>query len=200
MIRYEHIVATIQVSGGARYVLDFLPEFKLGDYDSAPIADDIALALYYNNLGAAIKRSGRFDLAEYIYSKALQHDPQNYSALSNLVGLYRFQGRAKEAEMISARVEGYRDRNPYYHFFRAKLLLTDGKYEQALLLLRRSVLLKQDESDFYLALSQTYAALGDVAVSERMADKARKYRKGMPSIEESEMGRRFWTDGVLIKY
>jgi hypothetical protein len=60
--------------------------------------------------------------------------------------------------------------------------------------------LKQDESDFYLALSQTYAALGDVAVSERMADKARKYRKGMPSIEESEMGRRFWTDGVLIKY
>jgi len=234
MIRYEHIVATGRMLGESRYVVDFLPEFILGDYDSAPVADRIALALYYSNLGAeslvendtgsaithlkkslslnadssdawsnlgaAMRRAGKFELAEYSYSRALKSDPQNFSALNNLVALYQFQGRKSEAKLLSERVARYRGRNPYYHFFLANLLLEKGEYEDALSPLRRSIRLKHDESDFYRVLAQTHAALGDVHSSQRMAARARKYQKKVPTVEENEMGHRFWTDGVLIRH
>ena len=134
MIRYEHIVATGSAGGGRSYVIDFLPEFVVGDMDAKIISDLEAHALFYNNLGAeaivdgrvdeslvnfrrairlrpkfssawnnmgaAMRRTGQYELAEFSYLRALDQDYANYSALGNLVLLYRYTDRDGEAAAV----------------------------------------------------------------------------------------------------
>ena len=47
----------------------------------------------WSNMGAAMRRVGRHDLAEFSYLKAIHQNSRNFSAQNNLVSLYKFQGR-----------------------------------------------------------------------------------------------------------
>ena len=69
----------------------------------------------------------------------------------------------------------------------AKRLTAAAKFRQALPLLQKPVGLKHDKPNFSVVLSNTYVALGNVPVSEKMAAKARKYEMEMRSIEDAEM-------------
>lgn len=209
MIRYEHIVAVGRF-GEDTYVVDFLPEFLIGDRPSEDISDEKALALYYNNLGAesvvaekpaqgigylrkalaldlensdtwnnmgaAMRRTGKKRLAEFSYMKALEIDSYNYSALSNLARFYEAEGRDREAEMIASRVDRYRKRNPYFHAFAARILFDRGEYEEAHLLLNEAIRLDRDEPEFYEASARIYLAEGNERQYQRQLERANYYR------------------------
>ncbi|MFN3238052.1 MAG: tetratricopeptide repeat protein [Pseudomonadales bacterium] len=209
MIRYEHIVAVGRF-GEETYVVDFLPEFLIGDRPSKNISDEQALALYYNNLGAeavvddkadagipylqkslqlnpensdawnnmgaALRRTGNEVLVEFSYLKALEKDSYNYSALSNLARFYEMEGRTREAEMIAGRVDRYRKRNPYFHAFAAEVLYQQGEYEEAQLFMDSAIRLKRDEPAFYEASAKIYLAQGNEVAHQRQLQRAQRFR------------------------
>lgn len=232
MIRYEHIVATGDLSRGESYVVDFLPEFIIGDQTTRSVSDDTALSLYYNNLGAesmidgeldnaiayfryaltlrpefsgawnnmgaVMKRAGKDELAEFSYRRALFEDASNYSALSNLAEFYRARGEGEKAERFMERVNRYRRRNPYFHFYVASLFFREDRLEEAKYFLERSIELKEDEPDFYVALARTYRRLGDEEKSEELLALAEEYRNTEFRRPERPMNHRFWTYTINV--
>lgn len=232
MIRYEHILASGDLRGGAEYIVDFLPEFVIGEKASERITDAHALALYFNNvgaerviaedydgaiaslrksllikedftdawnnLGAAYRRRGDGELAEFAYQRAIKADGSNYSALSNLAQYYELSGRQKEARHFMNRVERYRKRNPYFHYFVARVLFERGDVEDAVGVLERSIELKRDEPDFYEALADGYARLGNERASTRYANLAAKYRAAEPQPVARSRNHRFWIQTIRV--
>ncbi len=227
MIRYEHIVATGHLAGGGLYVVDFLPEFVLGDMRTNLISDEEALALYFNNLGAegvvegriddavlnlrhainlrpqfsdawnnmgaAMRRAGEYELAEFSYHRAIHQDFTNYSALSNLAQFYHYRGREKEASHFQERVNRYRSQNPYFHYFHAQLSFQQGEYSDARESLRKSIRLKREEPDFYVALAKIHEKMGEQEESLEMLAVAKKYREGTLRAPVRRMNHRFWS-------
>lgn len=232
MVRYQHIVATGEIIGGSQYVVDFLPEFVIGDMRAKVIPDREAKALYFNNLGAegivdgslddaikylrfairlqpdfsdawtnmgaAQRRSEQYDLAEFSYQRALQQDPGNYSALSNLGWFYQFRGRDREAAEIVERVHQYRDRNPYFHYFKGRVAFEQGAYQRALDEIQKSVKLKRDEPDFYTTLAQIHERIGDTEQSRKMLALADRYKSAELKAPERRMNHRYWTMSTTV--
>jgi Flp pilus assembly protein TadD len=233
MIRYEHIVAMGKFSDGRVYVIDFLPEFTIGDMRSNIISDEDAVALYYNNLGgeglvenrngdavkylrislrldslasdtwnnmgAAMRRTGENDLAEFSYLRAIHLDAENYTALSNLAQFYKRHGREVEAAHFLRRVEKYRDRNPYFHYFLAEVSYQEGDFVGAEESLQKSIRLKREDPDFYLALAKTNEMMGNTEKSEEMLMLAEKYRQGLLRAPERRMNHRWWSSRLPIE-
>jgi len=232
LVRYEHIIAAGQLNSGDKFVVDFLPDFVIGDRPANKIDDNHALALYYNNLGAegvidghyssaianlqkalsidadysdawnnmgaALRRDGQLDLAEFAYQRALYLDVNNYSALSNLAQFYQYTGREREASHFIDRVNRYRQRNPYFHYFVARFFYERGDYKDAIALLERSIHLKRDEPDFYEALAKTYDQMGDAVRSDRYMALADKYRDQVIEPTPRIRNHRFWVQSIDV--
>ncbi|MBT7369179.1 MAG: hypothetical protein HN816_00935 [Gammaproteobacteria bacterium] len=228
MIRYEHIIATGMLPGDQQYAVDFLPEFVLDGMETAQVTDEVATAIYYNNIGAehlidgqpgkaianirraiivrpnysdawnnmgaAMRRAGHHDLAEFSYMKAISQDKFNQSALSNLTQLYSYLGRQDETSQYIDKVNRYRLRNPYYLYSLAQESIKNGHYQQALGYLKKSIRYKRNEPDFYIAMSNIYKELGDEENRKKKLALAKKYREGALQAPERRMNHRFWTD------
>jgi Flp pilus assembly protein TadD len=98
MIRYEHIVATGRLPGGERYVVDFLPEFNLGDFDWQPNSDAEAVSLYFNNLGAEQLVAGNSAAAIGLFQQALLQAPNDSDAWNNMGAALSRQNQDRLAE------------------------------------------------------------------------------------------------------
>ncbi len=147
----------------------------------------------WNNMGAAMRRAGRDAEAEYSYVRSLNLDPYNYSALSNLSQFYESTGRVEDAEDISARVERYRRRNPYFHYFVAQVFAEEGKLDESIVFLKQAIRLKKDEPQFYEALARVYQRQGAKSESERQLAMATRYREAVSvTPPERTMNHRIW--------
>ncbi|MFT7244178.1 MAG: Flp pilus assembly protein TadD [Candidatus Azotimanducaceae bacterium] len=160
---------------GAEAVVDGKPDLAIQHLQQA-LALSPGNSDTWNNMGAAMRRAGNDRLGVFSYYQALEKNAFNYSALTNLARYYEAEGRANEARDISDRVDRYRRRNPYYHFFVAKLLYEDGQWNEAQEVLNRAIRLKKDEPEFYEALAQISRALGNEAETDRYLAKATRYR------------------------
>ena len=106
------------------------------------------------NLGVVLGRNAQYAEAETAYLAALARDPGAIPARSNLYELYRAAGDDARADEMAREVERYRQRNPYHLFFLAETALEEGRTDQALSLLRRSIELKPEETRFHAALAR----------------------------------------------
>lgn len=154
-----------------RAVQELLRSIKLWPENSDP----------WSNLGATFRRLGESRLSEASYKRALALDKNNYSALANLTQFYLVEGRVDEAQAFVAEVHNYYSKNPYYHYYLARLSYNTGEYEEALGFLNAAVSLKRDEKDFYIAMADTYRRLGDSDNADRLMDYAGKV-KPAPSL------------------
>ncbi len=103
MVRYEHILATGRLRSGNEYVMDFLPEFVLGERDSKAVSDLHAYKLYRSNLGAEMLLEGDADLAVEHLRMALAIDDGFADGWNNMGAALRRQGRADLAEFAFQR-------------------------------------------------------------------------------------------------
>jgi tetratricopeptide (TPR) repeat protein len=106
------------------------------------------------NLGVVLGRNAQYAEAETAYLAALARDPGAIPARSNLYEIYRAAGDDARADAMAWEVERYRQRNPYHLLFLAETALDEGRTDQALSLLRRSIELKPEESRFHAALAR----------------------------------------------
>jgi Flp pilus assembly protein TadD len=149
-------------------------------------------------MGAAMRRTGENDLAEFSYLRAIHLDAGNHTALSNLARFYSYQGREGEAAHFMGRVEKYRKQNPYFHYFLAEVSFQERDYARAQRSLQKSIRLKQDDPDFYLALAKTNEMLGNTVRSEEMLVLAEKYRRGILRATERRMNHRYWSMDIPV--
>lgn len=127
----------------------------------------------WNNLGAAYRRSGDYRLAELSYKRALRLNRYNYSALANLTQIFLATGRTEQAEQFRERVDRYYAKNPYFHFYMAQIHFSGDEFDQAREALYDAIRLKGDDPQFFFALADTYAKLGEDERAVRMKEFAK---------------------------
>jgi len=141
--------------------------------EAASVRPDIA-GLWVN-LGVLYARHGRYEHAEAAYLRALHVDDNEPSALTNLSLVYQALGESELAAEYMHRVQGYRERNPYYHFASATKAYEEQQFEVALASVRKALRLKPDEDAFYRLRGQVEAALGRSRDATQSFERARAY-------------------------
>lgn len=129
-------------------------------------------AISWNNVGTTYNRLGNKSLAEYSYRMAFSQDQSNATAISNLAKFYRRNGDARLAREYELAIERFNKQNPYYHFAQGKIALLGTDLNAARNSFRRALRLKREEPDFYFALAEVYAAMGEAAEAEELVASA----------------------------
>lgn len=130
------------------------------------------LAEPWVNLGVVLTRNEQFDDAERAYLAALDADPAALSAMSNLYGLYRSQGRDADAGRMQARVERHRRNNPYYLLRLAEDAEREGRLAEARSLVEAAVERKDTDPRVHFALARARWLSGDTSGAREALDDA----------------------------
>lgn len=147
----------------------------------------------WNNIGAAYRRIGDKELAEFSYWKAISLDVDNVSALSNLARFYDKQNQPEKSQQFISRVKKYQASNPYFLAAAGRLLLDSGQLIESLDMLIRSIELKQDEPAFYLTIAEIYMVMGKEDLAIEFRHEAEVRRNATPVAPARTMNHRFWS-------
>ena len=128
------------------------------------------------NLGVLYARHRLYEYAESAYLRALEANEAEQSALANLVLVYEALEEPELAGLYRERVQGYRERNPYYHYSVATRAYERQQFADALTAVRKALRLKPDEHEFYTLRGQTLTALGRARNAEQDFERAREYQ------------------------
>ena len=121
------------------------------------------------NLGVARSRAGDVGGAFEAYSRALEAEPQNSSALTNIAFIYRQQGRNEEAE-TALRAAAHQTTNPFTLIAMADVEMLRGRPSAAAKFLRKARWWYGDEPEVHDALARLAELRGN-------ADSAARHRR-----------------------
>ena len=122
---------------------------------------DPGYPLSWSNTGVLRLRSGDRTGAERAYSTALKLDPENASALFNMVGLYQRSGERGREALFRKRLEKVERGDPFHHFLLAMEYENQGDGARAARHYLRAIRLHGDEHRFYSGLARAYLLDGD---------------------------------------
>ena len=137
------------------------PSAAIVDFKKA-LESDPSAPFVWTNLGVANSLSHEPAEAEKCYLKALQLNPTEMVAMSNLAALYQSTGRAREAKSYASKVRRFKLKNPYYHFGLGMQAYQSGEYKTAIDHFKTALKIKPVEHNFDLAMARAYAQLGDI--------------------------------------
>ncbi|MCV6615069.1 MAG: tetratricopeptide repeat protein [Cellvibrionaceae bacterium] len=120
-------------------VFSYLNAAKKADPQSATV---------WGNLGLALRRQDKLQLAEAAYLKALTLHPHDYGVMNNLAQVYSKTGRPELAARYQQRSSRHRLNNPYYHFANARRHYSVQNYSSALENLEQALRRKPEEGNF----------------------------------------------------
>ncbi len=144
-------------------------------YLRASLAADSKISSTWANLGLLYWRTAHSELAESAYRQALEVDPDDGTALTNLANLYSALGRSEVAAEYRRRVRNYQAANPYYHYALAQRAFDAEQFEAALRAVHDAIRRKRDEPRFYELQGRAYLELGRRRNAERSFERARDY-------------------------
>ena len=124
------------------------------------------------NRGVAYRFLGDPGLAEESYKEALEIDPTEMTAASNLSQLYEGLGRAEEAGEYARLVRKYRKRNPFYHFGLGLIAARDDRHAEAVEHFRRAIRRQRQDAGFREELAGSYVDLGRLRKARRSLRRA----------------------------
>ncbi len=144
-------------------------------YARASLLQDAGFVTAANTLGVVYTRAGHPVQAEAAFRSTLAVEPDNISALSNLVQLLGQQGSTQESTTLAARLEQLQPVPPFKHFNLGRLAMDSGDFGRARDHFVRELRLQpyQDEVHFWAA--QAYWRLGQTELAARHLDQAVKY-------------------------
>ena len=144
------------------------------------IKTDPNLSFIWSNLGVAYLRNNQDDAAEKAYLHAFlinkgKDEISEMTIMSNMARLYSKTGEKERAVFYEKEVASFRDKNPYYNFFKGKAAFSDGFYEESVRQFKEAIRKKDDEHLFHYALGLSYIKLEDYSDAERSLKKAISY-------------------------
>lgn len=149
---FNNLAVEFLVEGQAQQALELF---------QVALALDESLAMAWNNIGSALGRLDRPQLAEYSFLKASLLDRNNASAVNNLARYYAEIGETAKSQRYRRAVQSYNNRNPYYHYMLGNLAFEEKSFEAAREHFQEAIRRNDLEPDFYLALGMTFRELGD---------------------------------------
>jgi Flp pilus assembly protein TadD len=170
----DHEVAALYYNNlGAEALLDYDLSRAYAYFQKA-IETAPRMADPWVNLGVALGRNWQVEDAITAYRTALELDPRQYSAMSNLYDLYLSEDRLAEAAELAPAIDRYKRRNPYILLKLAEESLEQEDFQQALELLDRALDKKEEEHLFHYARARTLYLAGDPGGAETSLDRARE--------------------------
>ncbi len=152
-----------------------------GDVERAELNFRIAtqlgpeLAAPWIGLGVIQFRQGRLESALESYRHALEVEPGNPSALTNLAHLYRRQGLEDQAG-AALRAAGEGSSSPFTLIALADSEMAQGDVRRARHYLRKARHNYRDEPEVWEAMARLETARGDQSAAQRYRDRARALR------------------------
>ncbi len=119
------------------------------------------------NLGVLYARSGLPRLAESAQLRALEAQPGNHSAMTNLARLHTLQGNTEQAAYYQRRVRFYQQQNPWYHFWLANQAMGAARFADAFEALERALNLQPDEHRFHFLAGRIHTRLGNLEAARQ---------------------------------
>lgn len=130
------------------------------------------LPLLWVNLGAIYRQTGQLEAVEWALLQALERDSGERSAMNNLALLYDQTGRSRERDAWLARIQRYRERNPYYLAWRGDMAGESGDWDEALLQYRKALNLQPGDSALLAATGIIHFKLQQYGAAERLLQQA----------------------------
>ncbi len=151
-----------------------------GDLDSAywfaraALKADPGFANAANTLGVIYSKRNHPAPAEHALRYALQREPDNVSAISNLAGLLGSEGHTDEAQALAKRLAEIQRHPPFYFYDRGMEAMQAGQYEQAAQWFEKSLAQRPYDVPSHFALAVAAAHLGDLRRARRQLELAMK--------------------------
>ncbi|MCP4046378.1 MAG: tetratricopeptide repeat protein [Gammaproteobacteria bacterium] len=143
-------------------------------YMNAAIAVDPNMTDSWVNMGVVFGRNEQLNDAVKVLKRALQVDPNQYSAMNNLYEIYVEQGDLLAADSLQTRVDRYRRANPYYLLHLSDEAVELKQFEESISLLRRAIRKKDDDHVLHYALAKTQYLSGETQAAETSLVRARE--------------------------
>ncbi|WP_334179813.1 tetratricopeptide repeat protein [Pseudoxanthomonas sp.] len=160
---------------------DLLEAGRLDDalrYASVAKALDPTYAATWSNTGVLHLRHGDPALAEQHYLHALQLNPQDPGALSNLAAHYQRTGNAAAAARLQTRLQRVQALDPFHHFLSGVAHEREGDFERAVRDYRQAIKLFPDEHRFHFGLARAYFQMGDNRRAGKALARAERLSEG----------------------
>lgn len=126
------------------------------------------------NMGVVFGRNEQLEDAVTVYSQALAIDGSSHSALSNLYEVYLEQDDLESAEMLQAKVDRYRQNNPYHLLGLSEEALEQARFEDSLRFLKKAIRKKNNDHLLHFAMAKTQYLSGEYAEAEDSLSRARE--------------------------
>ena len=126
------------------------------------------------NMGVVFGRNEQLADAVIAYNRALDIDASERAAMSNLYEVYLEQQDLESAEILQAKVERYRRKNPYYLLKLSDEALEQARFEESLSLLKKAIRKKNNDHQLHFALAKTQYLSGEIAAAEGSLVRARE--------------------------
>ncbi len=143
-------------------------------YMKAAIAVDPKMTDSWVNMGVVLGRNEQLNDAVKVLQRALQIDPNQYSAMNNLYEIYIEQGDLLAAESLQTRVDRYRRANPYYLLHLSDEAVELKQFEESVSLLRRAIKKRDDDHMLHYAMAKTQYLSGKPEAAETSLVRARE--------------------------
>ena len=157
-IRDKAAVAQFFSNRGLEYLLhgNTVDSFR---YLRKALELDPGLPFLWTNLGAFYGRQGLLHEAEIADRYALQIEPKNMVAISNIARIYKGLGRLQLAAEFERRAKYFRERNPYYLYKLAMDSFLAGDYPAALGKIHTAIMRNDKEHRFFFLQGAIYKAM-----------------------------------------
>ena len=173
----ERVLAHFYSNLGAEALTENDLDLAMEMLSKALDADD-TLAAAWVNMGVSRRRLGNPEAAEASYLRALELNPEEIPAVSNLVSLYQANGRDRAARPYLKLIKRHRRNNPFYHLQRGLAAAEQGALRVARQRLRRAVRLIPEDVMFRIELGKLQSRSGRPRRAVRSFEKALELSTG----------------------
>lgn len=140
----------------------------------AALEADPGFAIAANTLGVIYLKRDHLAPAELAMRYALQRQPDNISALSNLSGILAQEGRTEEAQTVAKRLAELQRHPPFYFYDRGVQAMQAGQFEAAARFFEKALSQSPYDVPSHFELAIAAAHLGDLRRAREELELAEK--------------------------
>lgn len=162
---YNNRAAEVMVGGDVDRAYWYARAALVADPGFANAANTLSLIYLERNRPAPAERALRY---------ALEREPDNVSAMSNLTGILAAEGRSEEAEIWAKKLARIQRHPPFYFYDRGLAAMQAAQYEEAARLFEKALSQSPYDVPSHFELAIAAAHLGDLPRARKELELAKE--------------------------